>query len=243
MNCLQFRRKLLEDPRCREPDFRRHGHDCAACQREFERVQAFEASLREAIHVEPPAGLEERILRAQRRASSPTEQPAPAPAPRRYWPAIAAGIVMLFGATLLYESGWRGTPHGPQGLETTVLNHIQDELPHLHEVRDVPAERLARLIAQLGGELKTPLRHVNFAGKCQMRKYPGAHLVLAGEKGPVTVLIMPGEKIPAARRFRSERFDGELMPIANGSVAVVGERNEDVGRIARRVAQSIRWRI
>ncbi len=243
MNCLQFRRKLLEDPRNQDPDFRQHGRDCATCQREFERVQAFEASLREAVHIEPPAGLEERILRAQRLESSPIEPAGPAATPRRYWPAIAAGIVMLFGAALLYERGWRETPHAPQGLETTVLNHIQDELPHLHEVRDVPQQRLAKLIAQLGGELKTPLRHVNFAGKCQMRKYPGAHLVLAGERGPVTVLIMPGEEIPAGRRFHSERFDGELIPIDNGSVAVVGERNEDIDRIAHRVAQSIRWRI
>ncbi len=243
MNCLQFRRKLLEDPRCQEPDFKRHGRECAACQREFERVQAFEASLREAVHIQPPAGLEERILRAQWQEASPTKPPTPTSTPRRYWPAIAAGIVMLFSATLLYENGWREKTRGPQDLETSVLNHIQDELPHLHEVHDVPRQRLAKLIAQLGGELKIPLRHVNFAGKCQMRKHPGAHLVLAGEKGPVTILIMPGEKIPAARRFHSKRFDGELMPLDNGSVAVVGERNEDIARIANRIAQSIRWRI
>ncbi len=236
MNCLEFRRKLHEDPRCAAPDFTAHLRACASCRREHQRVLCFDEQLREALEVEPPADLAQRILAAQRAEAAPARRQRPWRMPA----ALAATLVLGVGVALFISGIW--TPRPDDGLETTVLHHIRDELPHLHEVRDVTPERLAALLEDLGGALREPLHGVNFAGKCQMRKYPGAHLVLAGERGPVTVLIMPGERIAAARRFHSERFVGELVPTRYGSFAVVGEKGEDTDAIAGQIARDIVWR-
>ena len=237
MNCLEFRRTLLEDPGCKTPPFLEHAQQCPVCQREYDRAQGFEASLRDALRVEPPPDLAQRILDAQR-ARTPA---SPAPRGRKAWAvsgAIAATLALAVGIAMLRPGG---SEPPADGLEANVLHHVQDELPHLHEVQEVSPQQLAKLIESLGGRLKQPLQQVNFAGKCQMRRYPGAHLVLVGRKGPVTVLIMPGERIASLRHFSSQRFEGELVPTDYGSLAVIGEKGEDTASIAATVSRDIAW--
>ena len=157
---------------------------------------------------------------------------------RRRALAVAAGVLLVAGV-----GGGLGLDHWrrPADLPVTVINHVEDELPHLHEDRNVPPEALAALLAPFSAEVVQPLSHVNYAGRCAIRRHAGVHLVLPGNQGPVTVLMMPGEPVERSTRFQSGRFDGLILPTAFGSMAVIGERGEALNDIAVRVSQAIRW--
>ena len=77
------------------------------------------------------------------------------------------------------------------------------------------------------------------AGLCPVRGELAAHLVVAGEHGPVAVLVMPAAAVTRAEHVADEWFQGEIVPLAHGSVAVIGEHGENLGELAARVQQML----
>jgi hypothetical protein len=84
-------------------------------------------------------------------------------------------------------------------------------------------------VDRAGSERSRPRRElaveVRYAGVCDIRRRPGAHLVLAGERGPVTVLLMPDERV-SQRTAARRRPEGVILPVDGGSLAIVGSRGE-----------------
>jgi len=54
------------------------------------------------------------------------------------------------------------------------------------------------------------------------------HMVLQGENGSVTVLLMPGEQIDTRNPVDNGRFSGVIAPTRYCSMAIVGEDGEDL---------------
>ena len=228
---MEFRRRLLEEPDCREVRFVEHLDRCPPCARQYRRGVQLERALSEALQVTPPEGLRERLIldgRLRRHAR------------RRLWrgAALAAGVLSLAVALSLRPLPWVA---GGDPLARTLVHHIQDEAAHLHQVGPVPPERLARLFARFGARLEGSLGQVNYAGRCHIHEGEGIHLVVAGRSGPVTLLFMPGERIGAPIRVLDERFQGRILPTPYGGLALVGERGEVLEPIARRVGRALRW--
>ena len=69
------------------------------------------------------------------------------------------------------------------------------------------------------------------------------HLVIQGEKGPVTLLLMPDEKIDMAELIEGDNVNGVILPVGDGSIAIIGERDEDLALIEERVIDSVEWSI
>ena len=229
MNCLEFRRTLLENPAEESNQFMDHLASCDNCAKEYNRAQEFEATLKEALLIDTPDNLSERILLSQQMQKKRSIVSKP-------WMAIAASIA-LFSASIFFAFN---TTHINNELGQTALHHILDERPHLHESNNVSTQKLAELVGDMGGQLTASLGQVNFAGRCQIRKYKGLHLVLSGEKGAVTVLLMPKE-YSEAEHIQGERFQGSLIPTSYGSMAVIGEQGEDTIRIGKRVMNALSW--
>lgn len=55
LDCLRFRRRLLIDPWCQDPDLLRHVAHCPRCTRAAKRAFLFESKLRAALEQEYPA--------------------------------------------------------------------------------------------------------------------------------------------------------------------------------------------
>ena len=67
------------------------------------------------------------------------------------------------------------------------------------------------------------------------------HMVVPGQQGPITVLIMPGEYLMQAQQVRSPRFFGVIVPTVYGSMAVVGEKLEPVEEVVEKMQRAIIW--
>lgn len=233
MDCLNFRRQLLESPLRNEPQLLAHEQDCPTCAEFARRIRSQEARLRAVLNVAPPPELAERIQLAVSFEPRRSLQ-------QRRWLSMAAGLLLVVSAVSV---SWYLSPLERRSLELadSVLHHVHDELQHMHEINHVGQRRLAQLFGAFGAQLHADLGPVNFAAECLMRKKNGVHLVLPGQHGPVTVFFMPDETPTQILTVADQRFRGQVVPTAWGSLAVVGEHGEVLDGIAERLLQAVDW--
>lgn len=225
MNCLEFRHACLTEPDSRDREFCAHADACRACQAFLEEQRLMEEQLRRALAIAPPAGLAARVMLKQSFA------------PRRWVPrlAVAATVLMAIAATSVTYLWNR-----PQSLEAEVLAHIHAEPEALAAPGPVDADKLAAVLRALGAQLDSAPVEVRYAGICDIRRRPGAHLVLAGERGPVTVLLMPDERVSQRAPLRTGNLEGVVLPVDGGSLAIVGRRGEPLNALEHRLRVQFR---
>jgi hypothetical protein len=230
MDDSEFRQRCLEDPECQDPEFLRKAVENPENTALLRFCRQLDRKIRGVANdIDPPAGLNERIrerVAADKRRSSRNRWAAPL--------ALAAtvGIVALLGVLF-----W--VPSGLEPIADVVLDHINLERHHLSDHDDVPPERLSRLLADYGATLHGDLGMVSFASACPMRKQKGAHLVVQGERGPITVLVMPGERVDARQVIEDTRFTGVILPMTAGAAAIVAEHGEPLGTFERRLRKVV----
>lgn len=226
MNCLEFRQQLLAEPHCDHSQFLEHLANCDACAHEYQRVQAMERDLAQAINVTPPAGMASRIiathrLNGERRHKQSLNRVLP----------LAAGVFLIALGSLLMLAN----RNEPLPLQELVLHHVHDEVDHLYAGDSVDIDRLVLTLETVGISSTESFGSVTFAANCLMRQFTGAHIVMGGKTGPVSVLFMPGESAPDRLAFSDERFHGLLRTTRYGSFAVIGERGEPLEAVAEKI--------
>ena len=65
--------------------------------------------------------------------------------------------------------------------------------------------------------------------------------MIQGERGPVMVLLMPDEKVDRAIPLMDEFNKGVILPVGDGSIAIVGGRDESLERIENTLKNSVTW--
>ncbi len=228
MNCIDVRRQLLTDPSSKATALREHVQSCTACREFVEGLADFEQALDSSLSVPVPEGLSSRILLRQRLAVQQSRR-------RAQWLAMAASLLLVLGVVLVQLD------FAQPELDTIVLSHINDELHHLSDRHNVDMERLNKLLQPHGAQVAGLNRPVHYAGACPMRRHDGAHLVVGGSNGPVTILIMPGEYVEKRSSLKDERFQGVIIPTENGSMAIVGEDPQQVEEVEQELQRSLRF--
>jgi len=120
---------------------------------------------------------------------------------------------------------------------------LADEPDHLAARHDLGTQRVATVLARLGGGVSGDIGEVWFADVCAIRKALGAHLVLAGRTGPVTVLVMPGERLSHRLIVVAPGFNGVVLPTSYGSLAVVGRPGETLEDRVATLQRRLVWNI
>ncbi len=211
MDCLEFRRYLLAEPLSQDPDFLVHKKGCPDCRGAARRAEAFEDELKNAFDVAVPDALADAILLGQ------TTSARRSPFRNGWLMALAATIVMGVGLTVVL------LPNANAGIGDFVVEHIRHEPQAMSSTEIVPQEQIATLFSYYGVELVGHVANVMFAAPCPMFKGAGVHLVVRGEEGPpITVMYMPEVSIKDRIKLELEGFDGVVMPLARGVLAVVG---------------------
>ena len=150
---------------------------------------------------------------------------------------LSIGLSAMLGFTLHQQTGRN------EILSHAVIQHINSELYHLTEQRDVQLASLNKILLPLGAHVEQGFGPVNYAGRCLINDKPGAHLVLPGEIGPVTVLVLAGDALEKQLVIDDPRFQGIVLPTTAGSLAVVGEKGEYLESISLRLQAHLRWNL
>jgi hypothetical protein len=191
-------------------------------------VRRVDARLAQAIKLPVPEGLKERVLLRRSIAGNRTRRLG-------YELALAAGLVLAIALGLSY-------PRSEDGLRDAVAAYVQQ-----HAVRDPAGDtRLSRdtvnaALHEVGIELNQGVGEIAFAKPCDIYEGRGAHLIVPGERGPVTVLIMPEANVRQEVMLRSGNLIGKIVPCPRGSIAIVGTKDEALDVIHQRMEGAINW--
>jgi len=207
MNCIDFRRLVLVDPRGLSEDARGHAAECAACRETLEKQREADDRLFDAMQVPVPDGLADRILVAHGKP----------PARRRFAWAIAATLFLTAGVGLLGRRYLSADPLGAEAIE-----HVAHEPQSFSTVQVVANDFLPAALAEQGFKATLALGKVSYERICPMDGRTARHVVVRTADGPVTLFLMPGDP---SRRQRTVTETGGMAAVtvaaAKGSVAIV----------------------
>jgi hypothetical protein len=240
MNCAQYRRAVLADPRDANPELRLHRDGCRECLEYTERLLRFESRLERAVRVSVPAAAEARVV-PLRAPAPPSAAPSGLKA-RRGWLAMAASVLILIAVA---GGLWLAEPHS--SLAADVVAHMAGE-PQAWSRTDIPAPapELAHALGDAHLRLDPRAGMVSYARSCLFRAHHVPHLVVQTEMGPVTVMVLVHESISKPERFDEQGYHGVILPVpGHGSLAVLA-RGQSPGpdmlrQIASRVQDALVW--
>ena len=190
-------------------------------------------TLVEALRVDVPENLASRII--LRQSLQKSEVPSKYK-PRRY--AIAASLLLTLGL-----AGGLYTIISTAPFHRAVMAHLDGEWDLLVQRQDVSDQKLMSVLDSVGGELKGDIGKIKHASLCDFSEYGGAHLVLEGRKGPVVVLLLPKKDIAGPNVMSGNRSEGILVSANNGSMAIVGDKDEALHDVERQVRAALVWRL
>jgi hypothetical protein len=137
----------------------------------------------------------------------------------------------MYGGSVTYPS-----------LADEIVAHLDHE-PYALRVTDEPVDdrRLARVVPKDVAQMNHDAGLISYAQTCVINGKKIPHLVIQGEQGPVTILLLPDETIDDTVKIEGESINGVILPVGNGSVAIIGERNERLDTIQQNVVNSVTW--
>lgn len=233
--CEEYREAIAA-----EPSFdggAAHLSACASCQSFREEMLALDEQIGRALALSVPeldlpelgdVDTSNVTTLPQRRFGTPA------------WLAAAATVTLvafigfqMFGGSLSNDT-----------LAEQIIAHIDHEPYSFRETTNaVSDERLARVIPATVASMDHSAGLITYAQSCIINGHQVPHLVIQGERGPVTILLLPEEKISAAQTFFGESVNGIILPVGDGSIAIIGDEGESLERIEERVKNSVTWDI
>lgn len=233
MNCEEYRQAITEDPSF--DGGAGHLSECSACQAYRRDMLALNERIAAALAIDvpelhmpelPDVDVENIVTLESRRRVAPA------------WFAVAATVLVavLLGVRLL------GTGAVYDSLADEVVAHLDHE-PGALVVTDRPVSdrRLNRVVPRNIADLSNSSNLITYARTCVINGKDVPHLVVQGERGPVTILLMPEETINSAVDLSGEHISGVLLPVGRGSIAIIGERGERIDTIKNNVVKSVTW--
>ena len=234
MNCEDYKLAIAADP-SREDD-NAHVAACPQCRAYRDELRALDRRIGRALQLSVPE------LRMPDLPDIDTKSVVALPARRRFtspaWLAVAATLVLaafvgirMIGGNVTYAS-----------LADEIVAHLDHE-PYALRVTDEPVSerRLAKVVPAGVASMNHDAGLITYAQTCVINGKKVPHLVIQGEHGPVTILLLPDEAVDDAVELEGESINGILLPVGGGSIAIIGEKNEELESIRQNVMNSVTW--
>lgn len=229
MNCLEFRREKLADPRRLPPEALAHLNDCAACRGFAAEVDENEARLAAVLDVPVPEGIAERII-LRRKAQT------------RFSPRLgmlAASLVLTFAFGL---HQWKDA--GSQEYARLAIEHVMHEPESFTSTRLADPELLRRVMHTFGGEMQASLGKVRYMKLCPVPEGTGWHIVFEAEDGKLaTLILIPAKRMKTdAEQAQVGGWNAVARPGGQGFYAVIADSPDALAKADELVRQRVRWR-
>ena len=236
MKCDEYRSAVSAEPGATGGGLAAHAAECAECAAFSRSLQSLDKVILKALQFDVPE-LRMPELPAMDKASNVVQLPA-----RRLSIPVALGLAAsIVLATVLVVRALAPVTDFPS-LEAEILAHLDHE-PRALAVT-VEAEAGWRVDTVMGpyAEMSPGAGLITYARTCVIDGHAVPHLVLQGDDGPVTLILLPDEKIDTARPIEGESVRGVLLPVGSGSIAIIGERDAPLEEIEQRVIESMQWK-
>lgn len=162
---------------------------------------------------------------------------------RPTWLALAATVLIAAVVGIrMTDTGMSdmGVTYGT--LEEQVLAHVDHDPAALQASTTPVSDRgLARAIPVDLATMNHDVGLITYAQSCSINGKEVPHLVMQGVHGPITILLMPHEKIAAATILDGVNIKGVILPVGDGSIAIIGDREEQLDQVTENVVNSVMW--
>jgi hypothetical protein len=235
MNCEEFKEAIAADPSATF-EGADHALSCESCAAYQAEMQAFDARIATALAIDAPALTMPDLppIEDDNVVSLPVGRKRTMPS----WLAIAAS----FALAAVIATQFVGGPVEYPSLADEIVAHLDHE-PRALRVTDVAVsdDTFSDVVNPSVGTMDRNVGLITYARSCVINGKEVPHLVLQGEKGPITLLLMPEEMIDMAQTIDGDSVNGVILPVGNGSIAIIGGREEDLTDIERKVINSVEW--
>lgn len=241
MKCEEFKEAIAAEPQAPDEGCAEHAAACESCAAFMAEMQGLDACIANALAIDVPELKMPELppIRDDNVVNMPFERKGRKSTP--FWIGIAASFALaaVIGIQLIGND-----PASEYSLSEEILAHLDHE-PGALRVTNVAVsnDRLDRVVKPSIGAMDRNVGLITYAQSCIINGKTIPHLVIQGEKGPVTLLLMPDETVDGVVTLDGKRVNGVILPVGSGSVAIIGEREEALGEIGKRVIDSVEWNI
>lgn len=228
MNCLEFHREKLADPRRLSEAAAAHARECNACARFAASVDESERDLERALTVPVPDGFADRVILGLRERQ---------PRPRVLW-ALAASLTLALAIGMSWLVFQPGDAYARLAIE-----HVADEPEFLSMIDRPEPEAFRTAVRSLGGQLSESLGDIRLMKLCPVEDGVGYHVVFETREGMATLILVPGKKLARAQRAASDGWSALARPARGGYYVIVTPSEETTARVDRLVSERVRWAI
>jgi len=219
LDCEHVRQAIGGDPLNLPADVEQHLAGCVACRKFRDETLVMERRIKAALEL------------PLHRFRAPASKPAPV---RRF--ALAASVLV---ALLVGGGAWLFRPQA--ALAGELVEHVRHESGSWALQRRLAPDEVAAVLARAGVHFDSSMPVV-YASPCPFRGHVAPHLVVHTEQGPVTVMLLPGERLAGRQEFAEEGLEGVLLPAGEGSVALLTRGGAVPPATEAALLSAVRWR-
>ena len=227
MNCLEFHREKLADPRLLSETARAHAHGCPSCAAFSRSVDEADAKLAHTLSVPVPEGLSERVLLRQQGAGRMAW---------RAW-ALAAGIAAGILSATLYLNYFPADHYARLAIE-----HVVGEPESFSTVYNAEPKSVDRALRSVGGSIKAPFGRVRYVKLCPLQEGgTGWHIVFETPHGLATLILVPDRHARSRTETTVNGWSALIQPLPRGYYAVVTSSSAATSRVGDILKERINW--
>tara|TARA_R110001583_G_scaffold195499_1_gene374339 strand:- start:170 stop:883 length:714 start_codon:yes stop_codon:yes gene_type:complete len=237
MDDILFRRTAIATPHDKNDEFLQRIANSDKDKKLVKQAKDFDANLQSLLKVDIPEGLTDKILLEQSFAIENERIKS-----NRWHLAIAASIAFVIGITLPLLNGFN---HSPADIGEVAMQHVTAEYYFTAKSNERADLRMVNAkLARYGAEATKDLGEVTYVNYCSFEGTPALHMVMKGEKGQVTVFVVPSDaKFIETAEFNNQHLKGITEKMGNTNVVIVGERDESLQKIRAAMENNIKWDI
>ncbi len=199
-------------------------------------MKALDLKIAKALQIDVPELLMPELPEVD--SAKVTALPARKRSMKPVWFAVAATVVLATSLSIR-NSGMFQTY---DSLADEVLAHLDHEPGAFRNVDvAVSDERLALAIPASLATFERGTSLITYAQPCVINGNDVPHLVIQGQLGPVTILLMPEESVAETTPIDGDNVKGVILPVGKGSIAIIGARDELLEPIQKNVVNSVAW--
>ncbi|WP_028863722.1 DUF3379 family protein [Psychromonas aquimarina] len=237
MDDILFRHTAIATPNDKSDEFLQRAAESEQNKALVNEAASFDAELQSLLKVDVPDGLADKILLEQSFEAENNRTLS-----NRWHIAIAASIAFVIGLSLPLLNT---LSHSPLDIGTAAMKHVQQEYYFTAKINEQASLAMVNAkLASYGGKAQSDLGKVLFVNYCNFEGTPALHMIMEGEKGRVTVFVVPDDAgFVDAEKFNDQHLKGLSEKMGNANVVIVGERDEPLEKVQLKLQENILWDI
>lgn len=237
MDDILFRHTAIATPNDKSEEFLRRQSDSEQDKAFVDQAKQFDAELQSILKVDLPDGLTDKILLEQSFAIENEKNLS-----HRWHIAIAASVAFIIGISLPLLNNINNLQ---QEIGTVAMQHIMQEYSFTEKVNEhASLSAVNAKLASYGGLATGELGEVLYVNHCGFAKTAALHMIIQGEKGRITVFVVPQQsELKNSPKFNNQFLKGLTESIGKTSLVIVGEKDEPLEKVQQKLQENIQWKI